>query len=410
MKEAYFERFGYFSRFITDEDLNWDLAIVIPAYAEEFNEDLFQSLVRNISSIRNNIIGVIWVVNYAENALPENKAISNAFRVHLQKQIKEASIEKSMFIVYLPDLPSKKSGVGVARKAGMDESIHHLKEDGVIACLDADCSISENYATSIIDHFKNSKTWATSIDYAHDLEQEEDSQLRNAAIEYELHLRYFIEMQRRLQLPFAFHTIGSSMAVRSAAYIKMGGMNTRKAGEDFYFLQKHITYGYVDECHTTCVKPSCRTSFRVPFGTGKAIGDMIINDSRFYMTYHPDCFKKAQFLFDPQCWYDGRKVQDSRLWNPFLEKSKWFNRMAEIRKNTRGIETFTKRFYSYADAFMLMKALHYLRDEWKGNIPVHQAIGQAFPDYNGMKPELVLGHFREKQKNSRWDRKEYMWR
>ncbi len=33
----------------------------------------------------------------------------------------------------------------------------------------------------------------------------------------------------------AYHTIGSSMAVRCSAYAKIGGMNRRKAGEDFIF-------------------------------------------------------------------------------------------------------------------------------------------------------------------------------
>ncbi|MEZ4848575.1 MAG: hypothetical protein R3B93_08135 [Bacteroidia bacterium] len=69
----------------------------------------------------------------------------------------------------------------------------------------------------------------------------------------------------------AFHCVGSSMAVRSIAYQKRGGMNRRKAGEDFYFLQKFIAEGTLAELSTTKVIPSPRASEKVPFGTGRAI-------------------------------------------------------------------------------------------------------------------------------------------
>ncbi len=406
MKEAYFDRFGYFDRFIENDALNWDLSIVIPAYAEKMNEALFSAL---INCVEHHNVGVIWVVNYAAHAPQEYKVLSDEFRQHLRKRIHESNVENSMFILYLPDLLKKKSGVGIARKAGMDESIHHIKDDGIIACLDADCRISENYAENIINHFKRSNAWATSIDYAHDIDLEKDPVLRSAAIEYELHLRYFIQMQRRLQLPFAFHTIGSSMAVRGSTYIKMGGMNTRKAGEDFYFLQKHITYGYVDECHSTCIIPSCRTSFRVPFGTGKAIGDMISDEVQHFMTYHPECFDTVHILFNPDFWYNENQSDALELWEAFLENVSWHTKIEEIRKNTSGAEAFRKRFYSHADAFMLMKALHYLRDKWKKNIPVRQAVRHAFPSLSDSTTAEMLERFRHMQKNSQWDRKNNRW-
>ena len=92
---------------------------------------------------------------------------------------------------------------------------------------------------------------------------------------YELHLRYHVRVQKWIGFPYAFQTIGSAMAVRAWAYVKQGGMNRRHAGEDFYFLQKISWLGPISELSTVTVFPSPRLSGRVPFGTGKAVGDYI---------------------------------------------------------------------------------------------------------------------------------------
>ena len=76
-------------------------------------------------------------------------------------------------------------------------------------------------------------------------------------------------------LPYSYHTIGSAFAVTAKAYARQGGMNRRKAGEDFYFINKLIKGENFGEITNTTVFPSPRTSNRVPFGTGKAIVDAL---------------------------------------------------------------------------------------------------------------------------------------
>jgi hypothetical protein len=63
-----------------------------------------------------------------------------------------------------------------------------------------------------------------------------DKKIIQSIISYELHLRYYIQKQKFIGLPYACHTVGSSMAVKASSYCKYGGKNTRKAGQDFYFL------------------------------------------------------------------------------------------------------------------------------------------------------------------------------
>ena len=139
-------------------------------------------------------------------------------------------------------LDRKHSGVGVARKEIMDIASDRLitqnMADGLIVCLDADCKVSTDYLLALVDYLdQNPKSPACSIYFEHPLDHLHDVEKTHIA-NYELHLRYLVEAQRWCGLPYAFHTVGSSMAVRAGDYNKMGGMNKRKAGEDFHFLHK----------------------------------------------------------------------------------------------------------------------------------------------------------------------------
>jgi hypothetical protein len=171
------------------------------------------------------------------------------------------------------------------------------------------------------------------------------------------------------------------MAVRSSAYQKQGGMNKRKAGEDFYFLHKIISLGNFSELNSTRVIPSPRISDRVPFGTGKAIGDYVSNQDQQYYTYNfksfelirewvekiPDLYKSD---FINLQWTEKNKSASEHLLN-FLESEKFTDALVEIRKNSPTLESFMKRFYVWFDAFRVLKLVHYLRDFLYPDIPVN---------------------------------------
>src|SRR5262249_26021974 len=161
---------------------------------------------------------------------------------------------------------------------GMDEALRRFdaveRPGGVIVGFDADCRCERNYLTAIERHFeRNSNSPGCSIYFEHPLNGPLEPAIYEAIAEYELHLRYYVQALRFGGFPHAFHTIGSSMAVRAGVYRKQGGMNKRKAGEDFYFLHKIIPLGGFTNLVETRVIPSPRASDRVPFGTGKAVCD-----------------------------------------------------------------------------------------------------------------------------------------
>ena len=95
-------------------------------------------------------------------------------------------------------------------------------------------------------------------------------------------------------LPYSYHTIGSAFAVSASSYAKQGGMNRRKAGEDFYFISKLIKGEKFGEITKTKVIPSPRISDRVPFGTGRSIMKELTIKKIYYLPMISNLLKQLR--------------------------------------------------------------------------------------------------------------------
>jgi len=286
-------------------------------------------------------------------------------------------------LVHLPNLPRKHAGVGLARKIGMDEAARRFdalnKPTGIIAGFDADCRCDANYLTAIADHFRaQPRCPGCSIYFEHPLEGPLEPKIYEAIAAYELHLRYYTQALRYAGFPHAHHTIGSSMAVRSNAYKRQGGMNKRQAGEDFYFLHKIIPLGGFADLTATRVIPSPRPSDRVPFGTGKAVLDSL--QELKGATYPLEAFGDLKAFFEsiPALYANGaRSSQElarrgSEAMQSFLEKQNFAKSLDEIRENTANEATFRSRIFRWFNAFMAMKFAHHARDLFYGEPEVER--------------------------------------
>ncbi|MDF1785685.1 MAG: hypothetical protein P1U82_07420 [Verrucomicrobiales bacterium] len=276
-------------------------------------------------------------------------------------------------------LPKKHAGVGLARKIGMDEACLRLEAvgspTGVIVCFDGDSLCDRNYLTEIEKHFdEHPKMQGASIYFEHPLEGEQfSSELYEAIIGYELHLRVFVQAQRWAGFPFATQTIGSSMAVRSDAYQEQCGMNKRQAGEDFYFLHKFTPLGRVREINTTRVIPSPRPSHRVPFGTGKAV-EKLLESNTGQTTYAPQSFQDLKGFFDQiSAFYHSQTYRLPESVSSFLATRSFEERIAEIRSHVTSYAGFETRFFRYFNAFLIMKYLHHARDHFYPDADVTKA-------------------------------------
>jgi len=382
MDNYYINRYAFRDKFINDE-VNPELGIivVIPCHNEP---DLVRSLQSIVDCDKPNCeVEVIVVINASESAeapvLNQNKQsfidAQNWLNDHESEDLKFFFIEENA-------LPKKHAGVGLARKIGMDEAVRRFhaidKHNGVIACYDADASCDSNYLVELEKHFKESpKSPACSIHFEHPISGTQyDEAIYNGIIQYELHLRYYKNGLAYAGVPYAFHTIGSSMAVRSNAYQKQNGMNKRKAGEDFYFLQKLIPLGYFTALKTTKIIPSPRVSDRVPFGTGKAMQNWLDEAQQELLSYNPKSFIDLKLFTEavPKL-YEGMYEIPVTV-QEFLNTIDFEENLTKIRKNSKSVAHFNEIFFKWFNAFKVLKYMHFARDKYYPDITIFEGANK----------------------------------
>ncbi len=376
--KSYLEKHRFVAPLFEHSAFNPDLIVCIPVLNEPHLTQTLASLKESAEQFEGCVL-ILVLFNHSEGSDALVKKANQA-GLDLFAQAKKA-LESNRFKLqgHLISLPNKHAGVGLARKILMDDGTHLFtlseNQNGILVALDGDSLVAANYFQAIADFFAlHPKLEAASIHFEHPMPT--DILERNAIIQYELHLRYFIEAQRMARLPTAFQTIGSSMAVRHLAYQKQGGMNKRKAGEDFYFLQKFARKGTLGDLTDTTVYPSTRISDRVPFGTGRAMG--ILLNSPILMTHRVIIFDEVKLLLDDvSLLYDLSEQAVIRFAQAlptaiqaFLAENDFVDRIREIQKHTADSSAFVKRFFAWFDGFLMMKYVHFARDHYYPDAPV----------------------------------------
>ena len=362
---------------------NLGIVVTIPALAEPNLLDSLNSL-KNCD-LPNCDIEVIVAINHSVNADVEIKSQNKEIFEEANKWAKENSTSQLQFLITSPvELPKKHAGAGLARKIAMDEAVARFKnssfENPIIAAFDADATCSKNYLQEIWNHFKeNPKSLGCSINFEHPLTNLDSFQTQ-AIIQYELHLRYYQAALAYANHPYANFTVGSSMAVTRDAYVLQGGMNRRKAGEDFWFMLKLMMAGDVSANTEATVYPSARESFRVPFGTGRAMMEMNDKQDFTFYTSKFDSFERLKVLLSKvNDFYADTVVIEDLLTQRFLDSINWKEAIDEIRLYTTDKPSFEKRFYRWFNTFMVMKFFHFLRDEGEADVPVLNVAKKLAP-------------------------------
>ncbi len=230
------------------------------------------------------------------------------------------------------ELNTKQAGVGLARKIGMDLSLtifDHSKDTiKLIICLDADCTVSQTYLTNTINDFNKNDFSVAVVNFEHPVDGTDDY---NAAIIcYEIFLRYYVAGLIFAGSDYAFHSIGSTMMCDHNAYMKIGGMNKRKAAEDFYFLEKLAKNYPINKIYSATVYPSKRSSWRVPFGTGQRVTRFLSKTQDEYLLFDPAVFEvlkewleiyNSDAISDPQGILNQAKEIHTELYNFLLQNN-----------------------------------------------------------------------------------------
>ena len=386
------------------------MIVTIPAYKEP-------ALLRSLESLYHcrrpsRLTEVIVVINHSEHAPFEAKQLNEQCLREVQSWMDVHRDNKLHFYaIYQPDVPGKIAGVGYARKTGMDEAVYRFlqsgTDDGVIVGFDADATCDDSYLEEIERTFFGGKAVnGASVYFEHPLEGDEyDARVYDGIALYELHLRYLNWALRYAGFPYAYHTVGSSFAVRASAYVKQGGMNRRQAGEDFHFLQKIIPMGNYVEINTTRVIPSPRPSDRVPFGTGAGIRKWIDEEQEALYTYPLEPFDDLKQLFSlVPSLYKASPTDISRLCFPkiqnpkpetrnpnpldapmqdYLLQNNYLEHIAQANANSASPEAFTKRFFGWFDG---LKTVKYLNDSCR------QTYSKQSPEKAASRLLQILGY------------------
>lgn len=341
------------------------------------------------------------------------------------------------------EMDDKNGGVGFARKIGMDLALTKFDylsiNKKILICTDADCVVDSNYLSEISQEFNKNNLEAAVVNYSHDISGNDEE--TKAIICYEIFLRYYVLGLSFAHSDYAFHTIGSTMLCTPEAYVKVEGMNKRKAAEDFYFLEKLAKIYPIGEIRSTFVHPSKRGSWRVPFGTGRSVDRYLTNTRDEYQLYDPKSFiilkNWLEVFYDrslsqPELVSGSFDITGSEQEIPnqvrnddtknrislskiaknihpslfdFLNQQDFENFVKKVLLNNKNRSEAEKQKHFWFDAFKTLKLIHYLRDETYPNINMFDAIdellklmkienkirrGSDIPDLETQKEYLLL--------------------
>ncbi len=385
--DLYLARYAQQPGYLEKESVSENLGIVVTIPC--FNEPNILATLDSIYHCEPTKFPVesLILINHPEGSSPEvikqNKISFDEVNRWIQSH---NDTHRKFHVIWAGDLPVRHAGVGLARKIVMDEAIRRLLRsgslEGIVVGLDADTTCDQNYLREIEAYFqRHPEANGANIYFEHRIKPDFEDKCNIGIASYELHLRYMVHALRYSHFPYAFHTVGSCLAVRGSAYVKQGGMNRRKAGEDFYFLQKIIPLGNFGEINTTRIIPSGRKSDRVPFGTGKAMMKWSESGEKVFRSYNPEIYEELYLLFSAINHLFNSKKSDLKdhymefgpCMKKFISLSDWNDKINRIQTESTSLKTFRYRFFQWMNGLNTLKFIHYARDTKFRNIPVIEA-------------------------------------
>ncbi len=400
----------------TNSDKKFNNIIVIPAISEFENiKTLLSSLTQNdIPLLKSTLI--IFIINNVISSNAEtkknnsktinylNNILSNKPTDELSKNLLNAKINISFIDAASSgkELPENNGGVGLARKIGMDIALtvfdYSSYDKKILACTDADCTFKNNYLSEIFYLFNNNNLSAAVVNFAHDISG--DNENSKAIICYEYYLRYYVLGLKYAHSPYAFHTIGSTMICDYESYIKVEGMNKRKAAEDFYFLEKLAKVVNIEKISSTTVFPSGRSSWRVPFGTGQRVKRFLAGVRDEYKLYDPESFeilKKWLTVLNKNYKLVSDYINEAENIHPdlykFLIKQEFDRDFSKILNHTVDERQLKLQKKQWFDGFRTLKLIHHFRDSSFPEINTFDAIDRLLE-------KMEVSYNIERNKNS----------
>lgn len=395
-------------------DAEYARAVVVPAYRES------ASLIDGYSAAARAASGrtlVVVVVNGAIDRPPEAHAENEALLRQLLARGSQPSalgrdsrawlVPCARFDLLLVDRASverrfaAKQGVGLARKIGCDLALALHVTGRVrspwIHSTDADVVLPDDYFRQTDGEDGGA---ALLFPYAH--EAAGDPELDWATALYEVGLRYYVLGLAHARSPYAFHTIGSTLAVDAAAYAGVRGFPRRLAGEDFYLCDKLAKIGPIRRAKAGTVRIRARWSDRAPFGTGRGVRRIADERraGRASTLHDPRLFEVLGCClsgFDAFC--ETRRLdalgdtlarlpeQPRRAVEGYFVAKRVREELVAAAAQSADSLRLCRRLATWFDGLRTLQLLHAVRAHALPDLPWFEALARA-PFCHGLDPEL----------------------
>lgn len=269
-------------------------------------------------------------------------------------------------------------GVGLARKAGADLALRWIYAGGIdgdwLCSTDADATLPSDYFAQLT----SAPPGAAAVAFPFRHVAGDDATCNAATALYELRLHHYVLGLEYAASPYAFHTLGSSLAIRACAYTQVRGFPKRAGGEDFYVLNKLAKVGAITRPAGQCIELQSRHSARTPFGTGPAVRAIAASTQpdEAAVFYHPACFTALRAVMDsvPELARVpernlGRLLSEREL-EPHLARHACraldalgvADALQHCLQQGKSVAQFQRQFHQWFDGFRTLKFIHALRD------------------------------------------------
>lgn len=358
--------------------------VIIPCYKEEV-----LNLTQYSQATAFPVLFIV-VVNAPEDASSDAKEINKRLIESLKEQgelhwqdsaISLRQRNKDMLLIVErvgeKALPIKQ-GVGLARKIAADIATYYYVSKQLrcdyFHSADADLKVPNDYFSQL----KSKVNFSAAIyRFEH---QAVSSDLALVTQLYDFKLRYYVDGLKSAGSPYAYHSLGSVMAINVDSYIKVRGFPKRSAGEDFYLLNKLAKLSGVIELAGEAIVIEGRLSDRTPFGTGVAISNLLSSpdpeSEKIY--YHPKVFVYLkEFLTFLET---GNRLVVSAEVLAYCCERKVFDVLEEFKKNKADS---MQQLNTWFDGFKTLKFIHYFHDKALQKVSydaVVSNIGKPFRD------------------------------
>ena len=351
----------------------FDHVLVIPAYRESihFFDRLAQTLMQSHALL---LIAVINQPNTRSTPEAQNKTLQDAIHQRTLEAWRANNLELRLLketssAVLLVDRFSqspipKKQGVGLARKIGADLALSLISRAFVsqpwIYTSDADAHLPTDYFSVLDDVGTAAAVYPTSHICGAD-------KIGQATRLYELRLQQYVNGLSTAGSPYAYHTLGSALAINATAYARVRGFPKRDGGEDFYLLNKVAKTGGVLSLPGPQILIEARLSDRVPFGTGPAVSRLLSAEQldQEEIFYHPEVFILLQQWLKamPDTWSQLlSSLGLSPLTMQALESLGVNKAIDAAQRTSRSQLTYLKHMNTWFDGFRTLRFIHLLRD------------------------------------------------